>query len=481
MASGHLKGHRPMFPEYKINRQGTRRELFGLERGRIFDRYGNTTPIRNYKDVRNFMETNSCMLVTDLHNDTNFLFDSTGDIRNSTLCDKDGKPFLTRASATGRQRRSNTWIVRTDLWADILSPRMLGNMADLFDYCGVDACPTTGSLGMRLMRMSMKDHRHTSPSIACELFFREHGIGGIVQTPGLHKYYSEALELDMCSAWLSTFTELPTGTPVRIGPRGAANYKHYYVKCDIHIRNDLPLGPFPIRKKKGGKVQWPTKEGYYEGVYLWNFQIEDCLRAGCNVSLSHGWGWERTTTDTLPWSQQMYDFRIKAPTDFIEKSCKAGAVSAIGHHGMSRETFELVTRDRADDTCRPVLDNAGNALDLWIREGFNWNVATMVHWRDYTISMCNSIVYNFALPFAREGRLIAIDYDAILIEEKEETKTFIRKKSIESLQQRPGTWMWTKLHQVRIDAARAYTSLEQIKRPGVKQHSALDKHIAAML
>jgi hypothetical protein len=480
MASGqYLKSHKPMWPEYDVKLK-QQKEALGLEGNKIFDSAGSITPVRGYEDIRSFLETNSCVLFTDSFDDMDLLSKITEDTRNKVICDKNGRPVLIRVGGLGRNGRSTTWIVRPDSWGSTLSPTFLCEINDLYKYCAVDSAPTPSSLGHTLMKsMQPKGKRHTSLNIACEKFIREHRVGGIVQTPGIGKEYPEALELDMASAYLSTFTELPTGTPIiAASGRGVYNFKTFFMHCTVVIKNDLPLGPFPIINGKG-KVQWPTKKGMYD-AYLWKFQVEDCIRAGCDVSLQRGWAWERIATDTLPWSTKMYGLRIKAPTDFIEKSIKACSVSAIGHHAMGREMYELVTEDRISGPCRPLIDSVGDCYNLWIAESYNWTSAIMVHWNNYCISMCNSVVYNFAKPFAEDNRLLAIDYDAILITEKDETHSFVRKKSIDSLQQRPGTWMWTKLHNVRIDAHRAYVALEHSKQPGLQKHHALDKHMQLM-
>lgn len=399
------------------------------------------------------------------------LWDFVYDEKIKVIADRQGKPSLIRISAG----RSTRWIVQAKGWGlDEPVPEDLRGLREFYEYYGVGYKPTTGSLGNALMLETWKKYglsKHTAPSRACEEYIRRNAVGGIVQTPGKGKHYPEAMMLDMSSAWISQYVLHPTGTAVFFrGEPEQGQYFTYFAECDVLIDEELALGPFPYRtgRSDGKRVVYPTIPGLYKGAFLWREQIDDCRKAGCSVRIIEGYGWRNYTTDNFRWSDESYRLRTSASSGLDIKRCKSCNVSAVGRHFQPREHYCIVGEGYNEDTDTPLVIGR-DAVNLYLHKEVDDKTAYMVHWYAYTVAMCNSIVYNFALPFAKEGRLISIDYDSILIIEKDERHHYVKRQSIEALNLPPGTWLWMLLHNVRGVKDRTFIADELSKTPGVSR------------
>lgn len=440
----------------------TLRNLFGLEGNIIYGIDGKTLRLDTYYRLKQFLHDNMGTVYTDSLTDFIWLHDAVMDEKSKVLCTRRGEPLAVML----RVGRSMRWIIKTETWGEKMSIDFLSNMWDLFEYCNVGFAVTPGSLGMLLMKQvhSECDHKkHTSLSLACEDFLTSNCVGGIVHYPCVGKSYDRLVQLDETSAYLSKYTYHPDGAGVLMKGHND-RMATYFAECEVRIKEELPLGPFPTRHKR--RVSYKTLPGKYT-TYLWKEQVIDCINAGCEVKVGRGWGWRSFTRDNEPWANKIYWMRKEAPTEFIEKQCKVIAVAAIGKHAVPRERYFMVPEEEAGPECPPIVNKDGEPMIYFVKKEEDKYSPVMKHWNYYTVMLTNSEVYNFGLPFAVDGRLVAVDYDSVLVTEHDEVHRFIRRLSPESFRVPPGTWTYTILNNVTILAARSYKSDEKVKRPGV--------------
>lgn len=447
-----------------------------LEKGNLYDGQGNRR-FSSYsqttgKDVTEYLlATDSCAFTQSLVSDD--CLDIIVDLAqrgNKVMANRKGQPNLVRIPGGNAGTR---WIIDAGTWGiRELDVRDLVKLKDFYRYVGIGFKPSPGSLGRELMRVVWgmeKLKKHTSPSLACEMFIRNNAVGGIVQTPGAGSKYTELLMLDMSSAWISQYVIHPTGTaiPFEEGCDYLDEFFTYFVRCDVYIKEELALGPFPYRtgRRDGKRVVYPTLPGIYKDCYLWKEQIDDCRRAGCYVKEHNGYGWKDYTTDNFHWSNRIYNLRVQSSDEFITRSCKQCATAGVGSHFRPRESFYLVSEGDYELGDRPVIVG-DDCVDLYLRREEKFTDSLMVHWYAYTIAMCNSRVYQFALPFAKEGRLVSIDYDSVLVVEKDERHRFIKREDARHFDLPPGTWLWMLLHNVHDIKDRSFKADEMSKTPG---------------
>lgn len=484
-------GHRPMFPEY-FPRNPTYRDLAILEGGSIYDHLGNRLTSIGSVDLIDWLCTHNYNLFAGSFLDMDILHilqEMAFDSRARIICTKEGRPILARIQA-GKQTR---WLVSARSWGNDESPNpeWIRSMDGLYRYYELGYFPTPSSLGVGLMRKVYAANglrRHTAANNASERFLRQHAVGGIVQTPGRGKHYRSLALLDMASAWVSQYVLHPAGTAEAInGDTNTDCYFEYFVECEVFVPRTLPLGPFPIRTgaKNGQRVIYPTEAGFYKNVFLWRIQIDDCRQSGCVVAIKRGYGWRDYTTDNSFWAKSAYEKRQGANNGFIAQQSKAINVAAIGRmfrprDGYVLKGFEGEIGQGGQRSCASpggfveekrrniqLVTSQREPVNLYAVPDVDNRSALMPHWYAYTITACNSHVYNFALPYAKEGRLVAIDYDSIMVLEDLEGRQFISKKSFEATHCPPGTWLYMQLHNVRILNHRSFESDEITKKPGV--------------
>lgn len=474
-----IRTRRPVFPSYPW---GTpiERTLAFLEGNRLYDEHGNSFAYSDCDDLYHLCFQHNLLVYTDSLTSAHFepfLRGFVGNARCRVLATKPGKhgakPTFIILKKGGRGGGTR-WITTFDRWGVPPVLLSLRYLRDTFSYVGVGTYPTPASLGRQtqLYVYHLNGFKpHTSPSLAAEEFLSLNAVGGIVQTPGVGQHYERATQYDMASAYLSQYTYHPDGTAYYFqgNAGGYAHYATYFAKCTVRITRELPLGPFPIRVQDYRQpVRYPTLPGVYI-AHLWKEQIDDARAAGCDVSIDFGYGWNRFTCDNGAWAAYAYFLRKNAPGG-LEPATKLTANGAMGKFAASRIHYQLSTQE----SLQPVIIGH-EPIDLYIHETEDHSQYVNLAWYYYTIMRTNREVYHFALPYAIAGRLVALDYDSIVVvEDSHERGHFLRKKSPPTFYAPPGHWTWEPIYEVSFPHNRhmVWKDEEGIwhrKLPGVKK------------
>jgi len=307
----------------------------------------------------------------------------------------------------------------------------------------------------------------------CADFIYKYRIGSRCDTKvtkGTH--FDELIELDMASGFSAHYcAKIPFGTSIRDSASTIEqnNYFTYIVRCFVTIKEELALGPFPVRKQKQNKIQYPTLPGTYD-TCLWKEQIEDAREVGCKViPFGYGYGWNEYTEDMTVPAQKLYKLRIHAPTAEIEKDVKRITVGAWGRFGMNNTFYSLVDDNHSQLGEKCIVDDNFDPLDFYVQEEKDYKQVSMIHQYSYNIMQCARTLYRYALPYAREGRLIMTNYDAIIVVEKDETHKYVQKHTLEALMCNIGDLRWKRLTNVTILGDRSLKCDQYVSMPGVKR------------
>jgi len=457
-----------MYPEYKL-RKLSHRNLYFLENGKVYDSDGALIERLDDADgllkfVRDFRA--SLFTGTLVQSFTSQFLPGLLHLGQRILCNKKGKPLGARLRC-GRETR---WISTCENWHEVAEPGVIERMREHYEHMGVGFAPTPGSLGNKFMlkvyeREGLK--RHSSLSIAAETFIHEHAVGGLAYTPGMG-HYNQIQYMDMCAAYLRWFRKQPDGAAVRIPDGNVTGLATYLCRCTIVVHSDLALGPFPVKgiRNHKPKVFYPTLPGVYEDVYLSKERVEECRRVGCDVSVHEGFGWRNFTSDNEACARELFRLRQEAPSKHVQEKTKVTALAPIGRHGMRREHQYLVDQEHSEPTDECVLNDYGEPLNYYIHSESDNKSAYMTHWWWYTVDQCNLAVYFFALPYAQQGRLVAIDFDSIFVLEGSDKHKYVKKYSREAAACQAGDWQWLDLHNVNILGDRTFESDEMTRKPG---------------
>ena len=446
------------------------RNLYLMEEGKLYEYGGRRIPFDGYADLVTVLRDNLGVIFTgslSSYKDFPFLAEAVRDSKSKCICTKRGSPQLVRIST----RAGSRWVISADSWNDVVDMDMLDRMWDVYEHFGVGFAPTMSSLGVKYMRYVWNLYglrKHSALPLSCENFIKRYSPSAFVHTERLGEF--DTLEYaDMTGAYLSKYVLEPDGPATFFKSCMVEDWATYFARCTIEIQSELALGPFPNKMPRGSrkKYGYPVLPGVYKNVYIWKEQVRDCIEAGCKVSVHEGWAWNEFTTDNLAWVQHAFDLRQSAPTPDAKKKAKACCLAVIGHMGMDRTNYILIENGGDRDTDRCLVDINHDPIDLWIREEYDSRSAVMNHWWDYTRQMTSHEVYRYALPFAQQGRLIAVDHDMILVLEDSNDGPVVRKYSAEAAVCPPGTWLWQLIHNVSVIGHRRFKSDEITHLPGI--------------
>lgn len=389
----------------------------------------------------------------------------------SVLCDGNGKPFAVRSET----KNKSSWLVQFDSWfegKDYKGPiESLDLVRRIYEHLGVGSAPTPSSLGRKTMRYVWREEkimRHTCVPLACESFVRDYGYGGIsiVKQGAIGRTYSKMSEIDASQNYVGEvqFYKRPAGTPTNFSYLDQ-DYKTWFAEAKITIRQELPLGIFPVRKDDH-RVYYPTERGVYT-THIWRETYDMAIQNDCDIQISEGWGWHSMTEDVQPWALWIFNKRISAPTKDVEKGVKKAAVSAIGSLGRGRDVWHLGEpgEDELQGGVPLIMD--GIPIDIWAIQSYDINTAAMPHWQRHVVSCANNRVRNFALQYAEKGTLILIDTDGIFVRGEEAGRKYIEKHSLQSVGVPAGTWLSRLHHNFQILHNRMWISDEEPDRHGV--------------
>ncbi len=452
--------HTPLFPNYPYV-YTPERNVYFLDGRRIYDENGVAYSVPEFNDVREFLfKHNALVFVKSLQNDAKLLNSIVHDEQSVVSATKAGIPTSSTIQSP-LDKRKRRKIVSSKAWGSNidLCPRFLRDVKEVYKACNVGVYPTPSTLGKAMMFDSWQAWNlplHTAPNIRAVTFLQQHAFGGRCDTPGAGNFYDTAIEYDMSSAYLAHSYPLPTGTSIPFLATDINQFATFFAHCKITIHYELPLGPFPKRLAGSKRIVYPTLPGTYE-TYLWKEQIEDCRAAGCTVELLDGYGWKNVTEDMLYYAKEAYDLRMHYFGEDIEGYMKQIIVASFGQFGSFGNYYCLVPHERAMPQDRWVVDEHG-PLDVYIHElPPNYNVPAMAHWYFFILMQCARTLYHFALPFAKQGRLIMSNYDAVVVTEGNEHHTYVRKYTYAAKEVHAGSWRWSRLLNFDCKADRSYS------------------------
>lgn len=189
------------------------------------------------------------------------------------------------------------WQEREQWW--IIHLRKQGAQLTNVVYGGEDTLPRE-TLGYIPRHRKWKGHY--KPNLACVQTLLDHLAAGwddkVMDDYPVDTTSSPFPKLQC----IESCTRLPTGTVIW----GSSFNNHpefnitWFCRCSITVPHTLSLGVFPIQvsandRDRKAKI-YPTEPGTYES-YIWKEQTQDCLDAGCQVTVHHGFAWNEWTRD----------------------------------------------------------------------------------------------------------------------------------------------------------------------------------------
>lgn len=454
-----------MYPAY-FDRSNPRRNLFILDGNMMFKENWAQVKVHSFSEVVDVLFNQNGLAYVESLADKKafpFLYEALQYPKTEIMCSKDGHPSAIKVQRKGSSR----WIVPTERWERHINSELLPDMRSIYDFFGLTK-PTPGSMGQALIRRSFQERKQslvTSCNSIAFNFFRAHGVGGRCDVFHVGETFRVLLDIDMDLAYIAHCLWMPIGTVHRFINGNCKPYVTYFAECEVTIHEELALGPFPVKKgMRDGKIVYPTLPGRYR-TWIWREQADAARDAGCTVDVKSGFGWTELGDSLASFCRYMSSRRRELRGTSIERDCKKIAVSGLGHFGMGRNFYRLA-EDAYKDSPVMITDD-GEPMAYFIREYEDMTKPSMLHWFNYFVSMTALSLYKYALPYAKEGRLIMTNYDSLLIIEKDERSRYAHKHGLDSLMAEAGDLRWQELTNVTILGSRSLKCDQKVLRPGV--------------
>lgn len=378
-----------------------------------------------------------------------------------------------------RDKRRSGWVIDAATWGGLAgasrgqpSPT-LQSIRDALNRIGTGSHNTPSAAG--LMAMSLwfdgRAERLFRPSASCERIIRGNLVGGRVDTLRPREEFERLYEVDINDAYPWGARRVPAGRCYALARGGTGAKKAAFLRCRIRRNGRMGelgevgnIGPLPVRRA-GGRLEYPT-EGEWTGWY-WREEIEAAREAGYTVIPECGWEWSDWSDGLATWARRMHETRyaLRAHPGG-ERSAglvKLAAVAAIGRLGGAESAYEITEDETGTpymDRCSGLLDPDGNPWPWSIREKPAHRPELLPHVASYINAQVRLATWRKAMEEAREGALVATNYDAVLT---------LRRPSFAPSTELGG-WKWTELHPgergLSVPYPRGLHSAEKERLPG---------------
>lgn len=350
------------------------------------------------------------------------------------------------------------WIVSRSAWGvtDLFG---VDAIRAAWEHCGVGPAMTPAALGQAIMRKHYAGPKISRVPLRQWGRMKQEIVGGRVDMLRPDETFPEVWESDRNGSYLAEIHHLPGGPVSQIhsiqeGPEVdcVTSYRKYLVWADPQAA----LGPLPVRTSDG-LVTYPTS-GMWEGWY-WLEEVQAARRMGWRCSPYEGWYWSEWNNGFSPVRSEFWRLRQSAPSA-VAPIVKQATVAAIGW--WARDI--MVRSVRGFGEGEPYTDpQAGEHPSLVVSEELVDREGLLLHLASYVWAMSRLALWRKAYVLAKEGLLLATDYDAVY--------TLPFGGDMPSSSRQLGDWKWNKLHNVSFPNLRAVLSDEKTRLPGVAREA----------
>jgi hypothetical protein len=350
----------------------------------------------------------------------------------NTFISRTGKVVALRLS----RRRKSGYFIPATVWKWPTEPgkELLSNVGHIFRTFKYEAL-SPASLSEKVLRSTLPERMFISrPSAMVRRVLIENGVGGRIDEAKIARFYPIIYEYDLNKAYMYFSRNVPSPflSPVRFyyGEKGIQDARwmdcsssFMHVRLVAHARKIYvgvgDTGYFhsihPLQITDEGGTREPV-EGEIIDRWLWNSELEDCLKAGYTLLHVHsGYGWRENSNFMVQWSEILYDNLKYIENDHQKAIWKTMAVGLPGRFLKKPESYTLVHKSEARKGDEPILVNwtaktKKYLADWYIRVEYDLQSAQLTPIGSNILAQCRSALYRQQLRELQGGNSIIMAY-----------------------------------------------------------------------
>jgi DNA polymerase type B, organellar and viral len=283
------------------------------------------------------------------------------------------RPYLARSGSVAAlrvaEKKSSGFLVpgRTWCYPGVVNAEVLEHLISIFlrfDFMS----STPSSLAEKILRGTIPDTMHISrPSLALRRDILDHHRGGRIDQASSGHFYKEAYEYDKIKAYLSHARYVPN-------PALAPVIRHF---PDVSDALAYPCGYWLVTLIARARVVSPLsldgrspQEGEIIHIWLWSFELKDCLEAGYTlVEITRGYGFRAMSSFMEEWSDILFQAFEETEGELERDIIKSMMVGLPGRFLRRPEIYTLIPLSEARKRT-PGQDDGDIPLRLHIDAGW---------------------------------------------------------------------------------------------------------------
>lgn len=301
-----------------------------------------------------------------------------------------------------------------------LAPENLDLLDELFDYCEAGPYTTPASLGQALMRRLWPGDRPLRhPPWQAWRDIKDNIIGGRSELYYPDVQFSSCTEEDQNNAYAHAIKAIPAGMCMSVSRRvDLHRYAWHYGQWGWRTS---PIVDVPILGyREGNRAHYPHLSDWRTGWFT-KEEIEAASTQAYELRFLRGWGWTETRSSFSTWANHLDWMKQQLPAP-LKDWLKLAIVGAIGRFGVDRQRWDLYHNDQirkvSDETfskCRILTECKTGAQSFYAfpRRHTRPSPENLIHISAKVHADVRLSTMARAAPYLAEGRLIAVNFDAI--------------------------------------------------------------------
>lgn len=317
-----------------------------------------------------------------------------------------------------RHKGMSGFIIPGSVWGCKIEPDslLLGTVSSIFRRFKYEAI-TAASLSEKVLRSTLPDKCFISrPSVMLRMSLLANSYGGRIDTVAIPRRIKRLYNYDQVKSYLyharTTVSPFQSPTYLYYGERGYqdnrwSDFKQSWLLCTFtaHVAG---IQPIQIKDQETGEMREPH-EGECFTVWLWSYELIDCLEAGYTLeNIDRCYCWRETSSWMEEWSDILWD-QYQESSSHEQDIIKGMMVGLPGRFLKAPENYAFIRKDEYQKGDDPVLlnwsvrDDGRIISDYFIRTTPDMESAQLTHVGHDIVRRCRQEMYHIMKKEEQRG------------------------------------------------------------------------------